>query len=47
MIIKVGILCFSSPCLREELAPQTFVPFDLAFRSISNASLNEIDGDAP
>ena len=45
--VHVDRLAFSNPRLRDELALEPFVPFDVPFRSLSNPSLHDVFGESP
>ena len=45
--VHVDRLTFSSARLRDELATEPFLPFDVPYRSVSNSSLPELFGEGP
>ena len=45
LTVHVDSLAFSSPRLRDEIASEPFVPFNVPFRSLSNSSLAELGGE--
>ena len=47
IVVHVDKLAFSSPRLRDELAPEPFVPFDVNFRSVWNTALHDLFGASP
>ena len=47
LTVHVDRLAFSSPRLRDEIALEPFVPFDVPFRSVSNSSLHDLFGELP
>ena len=47
MTVHVDRLAFSSARLRDELALEPFVPFDVPFRSVSNSDLHALFGERP
>ena len=46
IVVHVDRLAFSIPRLRDEIAPEPFVPFDVPFRSVSNTSLHHLFGES-
>ena len=45
--VNADRLAFTNPPLRDELAPEPVVPFDVPFRSVSKSSLHDLLGQAP